>query len=109
MKKYLFIILIGLIPLIIILGYYRFFYQEKLTDENSHISKLIEKLPEYIELSNQNDGNVHIDFPTNTDNSILNINILTFKLHSGGEPAKIAYRLKYDKVLDSIISIRKEQ
>src|SRR5579863_1572466 len=109
MKKQLLTILIALIPLIIILGYYRFFYEEKLTDEDSHISKLIENLPEYIELSNQNDGNVHIDFPGDANSSYVTANILTFRLNSNGEPAKIAYRLKYDKILDSIISIKKEQ
>ena len=107
MKKFLFRILIGLIPLMLVLGYYRFFYEEKLTDEDSHISKLIEKLPEYIELSNQNDGNVHIDFPNEPGSSYVTANILTFKINS--DPAKIAYRLKYDKILDSIVSIKKEQ
>jgi hypothetical protein len=107
MKKYFFIILIGFIPLIIVLGYYQFIYQEKLTDEDSHITKLIEKLPEYILLSKQNDGDVHIDFPRDTSSSYVTANILTFKLN--GDPAKIAYRLKYDKILDSIILIKKEQ
>ena len=107
MKKFLFRILIGLIPFILVIGYYRFFYEEKLTDEDSHISKLIEKLPEYIELSNQNDGNVHIDFPNEPSSSYVTANILTFKLN--GDPSKIVYRLKYDKILDSIISVKKEQ
>jgi hypothetical protein len=107
MKKPLIRIIIALIPLIIVLGYYRFFYEEKLTDENSHISNMIEKLPEYIELSKQNEGYVHIDFPRDTSSSFVSANILTFKINS--DPAKIAYRLKYDKILDSIISIKKEQ
>ena len=71
----------------LVIGYYRFFYEEKLTDEDSHISKLIEKLPEYIELSNQNHGNVHIDFPNEPNSSYVTANILTFKINS--DPAKI--------------------
>ena len=95
-----------LIIIIIIFGYRGFFYKPELTEEAAHIEKLIERIPEYVELMKNNDGNVHIDIPRDTSKDILNVNILTFKLN--GEPAKIAYRLQYDKILDSIISIKKE-
>jgi len=104
MKK-IYSVLLMCIPVFFIIECGLSFQNDK-TDENSHITKLIEKLPEYIELHKKNDGNVHIDFPRDTSKNIVNANILTFDLT--GAPAKIIYRIQYDRHLDKIVSIKKE-
>jgi hypothetical protein len=96
-----------ILPIIVVIGYYSFFHETKVTDENSHITQLIEKLPEYIELNKYNEGYIHIDFPKDTSRNFVNANILTFRLN--GDPAKLIYRVQYDKQLDKITSIEKEQ
>ena len=106
MKKPYLRLFIIILPIIVVIGYYRFFYEEKVTEENTHITQLIEKLPEYVELMKENDGNVHIDFPNETNSDFVNANILTFGINA--DPAKLIYRVQYDRQLDKITSIKKE-
>ncbi len=105
MKK-IYSLLLVCIPVFFIMEYGLSFFQNHKTDENYHITKLIEKLPEYIELYKKNDGYVLLDFPKNTNKNIVNANILTYNLTSA--PAKIIYRIQYDRHLDKIVSIKKE-
>lgn len=107
MKKRYLLILAVILPFIILIGYYQFFYEVKPTNEESHITQLIEKLPEYIDLSKNVDGYIHIDFLKDTSTDIVTADILTFKVNS--DPAKLIYRIQYNRSLDKITSVRKAQ